>query len=655
MRMFLMVAAGILGLAMALTGVGLTGSSFGMLDRLGVVSTGSRHIYGEPQVYRGDEWGVHTPTAVAQYNHTPPFPVINTNTGILGTNMLLVHMTGVPVSHVSALVKPATWGFFFLPLENALAWYWWCPIALGILGFFSLLRVLFPQQGGMSLVVSAGFTFSMHSVAFSHWPAYIGSFAWFAAALLILLLRTTSVRRQYVCGLGLGLSLSALLMTLYMPWIIACLWLAILVTLVVFFSEKLYRQWTRHTLGALALAIAVVLFFALAWYLSTKDALSIIAASSYPGRRFVTGGDWPLWGLAKGWMSLTTLNAGALLYDGKGYNLYPYMYVPLLAVLGKMLFARPAERESDCPAADPVTVPLLVFLALGMGFIAMYQYAGIPAAVARWTGLAFSHGFGVEIFIGAAQMLFFVGLVQASPRFVPYTSTSTAGIAGVWCLILAILSFSAGLNASAGTPLSSAALLLRGVLAMSLALGLSWALLRGHIRAVILAYTGSVLLVTLPFNPLYYAAKAITPLAPPPVHSAPALWQSRVLMLNMTGQNHMWAAGYKVFNTTQYYADMAIYDLLYKDDPEAEKYQKYNFMNCTTGSVESEKNYKLKYTPDGNHIAFDGERFNFGQLPIDYVLIPSNSMDALKNNPSVHLESLENNLAWFRVRAAAQE
>lgn len=68
--------------------------------------------------------------------------------------MLVVGMTGVPVAHISAVAKPATWGFFLFDLRQALAWYWWFPFFWlpdrSVVGFFALFDLNWKISAGLA-------------------------------------------------------------------------------------------------------------------------------------------------------------------------------------------------------------------------------------------------------------------------------------------------------------------------------------------------------------------------------------------------------------------------------------------------------------------------------------------------------------------------
>ncbi len=107
---------------------------------------------------RSDEWGVLIPNVLAQIHHDPPFPVVNHHLGSDGQNMGVVGMTGVPIAQWAAIARPATWGYFFLPLRNALSWQWQLPFFGCLMLLWAFLnRVGDPRRAGSNLALAAAF------------------------------------------------------------------------------------------------------------------------------------------------------------------------------------------------------------------------------------------------------------------------------------------------------------------------------------------------------------------------------------------------------------------------------------------------------------------------------------------------------------------
>ncbi|HEY4299159.1 MAG TPA: hypothetical protein VGM85_22015, partial [Paraburkholderia sp.] len=168
------VAGLLIGFAICV-GLGVSGSSIHEAEGGGLPIRGieSTVFANASQAIRSDEWLVLSPMAIGQTRHVPAFPVVNTNLGPDGQNMLVVGMTSVPVLGVAALGRPATWGYFFLPLPQAMAWHWWFPVFACILGLWACFTVLFPGQWRTGFVLSLCFVMSPYVVAWSYWPAYV--------------------------------------------------------------------------------------------------------------------------------------------------------------------------------------------------------------------------------------------------------------------------------------------------------------------------------------------------------------------------------------------------------------------------------------------------------------------------------------------------
>ncbi|MGB6116143.1 MAG: hypothetical protein WBF97_13790, partial [Comamonas sp.] len=203
----------------ALVVSGTTGSSLPLLLQGAPVVRGEAPAWlGQARPIRSDEWEVITPMALAQQAHAPRFPVVNRNLGTGGQNMLVVGMTGVPVAHVSTLARPATWGFFVLPLRQALAWYWWLP-------FFACFAALWWLIGRVASIgwrpaaaLAAALAWSAYAMAFSGWPAYLLFFGAAGLSCAIHALRTGRMWVGTLSGAGLGLALSGYVLVLYPAW-----------------------------------------------------------------------------------------------------------------------------------------------------------------------------------------------------------------------------------------------------------------------------------------------------------------------------------------------------------------------------------------------------------------------------------------------------
>ena len=153
------------------TSIGLTGSNFAFWNNYGVVQVEQKKILGSYQGIRSDEWGVLTPLCLSQMRHKPPFPIKNETIDVEGKNMLIVHDFGVPVKHISAVARPATWGYFTGNIRAGMSWNWLFPIFIGFVGISLLLNFLLGVER-INMVIALAIVYAPICSAWSNFPLY---------------------------------------------------------------------------------------------------------------------------------------------------------------------------------------------------------------------------------------------------------------------------------------------------------------------------------------------------------------------------------------------------------------------------------------------------------------------------------------------------
>jgi hypothetical protein len=267
-----------------------------------------------PPAIRSDDYLVRFPLALSQLSHKPRFPVVNTNywTGI---NMLVQAQFDVPVWHIAALARPASWGYFFLGAQRGVAWEWWFDIFACFTVLYLLIGVILNSDMKLAAFGALWFCESAYIVCVGYWPTYVTFFAALATLSAYHLLRSQKPRIQLLCGALLGLAVSGFIMILYPPWNVPLgyLFLAILIGLII--RDRLFKSLTaisRTRVLAIALAILIVAII-IGCYLSSCWAdLKVMANTSYPGGRRTSGGGFAFWRLFSG--------AYNLLHSFQGYD-----------------------------------------------------------------------------------------------------------------------------------------------------------------------------------------------------------------------------------------------------------------------------------------------------------------------------------------------
>ena len=240
-----------LAVFLLLLGTGITGSSLGWLKTYPGASDvmelrGERKLAG---IYRGircDEFLNHgTPNALAQYHARPHFPRLNPNLGLEPRDFTVYHDTGIPVNHFITLARPAVWGFYFLDLRRALAWYWWIPVFGGFFGIWFLLNTLFPGDTFRNWLLGLALTASPLCAAWSFWPlGNLGGLC-FAAAALIRMLRCRSAAIRWLWTILMVWCALCSVMTLYMPRILPVICLLALVLTAFLWENQLFGEFRK--------------------------------------------------------------------------------------------------------------------------------------------------------------------------------------------------------------------------------------------------------------------------------------------------------------------------------------------------------------------------------------------------------------------------
>lgn len=311
------IAGGILILGFLLVFIGATGSSLrialeGPVAQAISKTSGSSSRIFKLQYSRGDEWGILTPNVLAQTHHTPPFPIINTNLGIDGQNMGVLGMTGVPIAQWAAVARPATWGYFFLPLRQAQSWQWQLPFWGCLLALWWLLNLLRPHSAGRNLALSILFCVAPYAAAWSNWPLYFTLFPAILFACFIKLIESQKITHALLWGSGMGYALAAWVLTLYPPWMVSIGTLCALLCAGWLLDRRSSLKISSTKIFGMTVGLIVAAALLGSWWLDTKDAIELMQNTVYPGQRTtLTGGDGNILWTFRGYT-----NAEAITFSG---------------------------------------------------------------------------------------------------------------------------------------------------------------------------------------------------------------------------------------------------------------------------------------------------------------------------------------------------
>jgi hypothetical protein len=614
---------------LAFTALGLTGSSLNLgLRQTPFVEADMDRVWGHEQSIRSDEWLVITPMAIAQYTHEPRFPVVNRNRGPDGHNMLVTGMAGLPVAHLSALAKPATWGFFVFDLKRALAWYWWFPVMGCFVALAHLLHALAPGHWRQSFLFALLFVATPYAVAWSFWPAYT---VFFPCVALLCVLRILQRRRTWALlplGIVAGLAVAGFVFILYPPWQVTVGYVFIALLVGVALRDRLYRAIGLDTVLALLLAVLVAALLVGSWWLSAREAIGAMMHTVYPGQRSEVGGNMAWQFLFAGYTNLTTLQyAENRPINQSEIASFQYYFLPLAA-----LFLYSARQRA--------LTALELALAVMIGFILLYMLVGIGHRLSTLSLWSFVTAKRADLSLGLACLIL-THLLLSQPRASVAVSESGRFMATLIALVWAGLVYS-GVRAFDGPQMSGAGMpIILGV--TFIAAACSYSLITRQTKLFLGLSLGLTLAMTATFNPLYIA----------PQHLKNSLTQPGVPVLTLGSQipaMFLAASGQPVINGIFYYPQLSLWARLDPEGRHAQLYNRYqHLMFFIQPGIEALQ--ILVPHPDVVRVLINPERMDFNITGAQLLLALDGDRDSLSRNPTLMWLRSEKGWSWFAVKA----
>lgn len=641
-----------------LVAAGVTGSSWPLLaqgpEAALVQWRGSTATLGTPRFTRADEWGILTTNALAQVNHVPRFPVVNTLLGPEGQNMGVVGMTGTPVAQWAALARPATWAYFFLPLRQALAWQWHLPLFACLFFLWLALRMLLPSRSGLALLLSASFCVAPYAVGWSQWPLLpvaFGAALWLALARLML---ARHWRAGVIWGTAMGGLLAGWVLVLYPPWQISTGWCLALLALGWLADGRQARpawhlpQWLG-LLAALALAGALLG----SWWLDTADAVARMAATVYPGGRDAqTGADiaGAPWWLLRGYLD------GAVLHGGLAPGasaLVPPMYANESEMSAFILLPLPLLLLAAWQAtrAHPLRWTLRACLAF-VAFWLVFRFVGIAPWLAHATLWSRVTGARLDLALGLACTALLALLAAGWPA----QAAASARVRRAWAGLAAAVAL-----ASAALVVLEFAWLPAGVLRgdgagwrLTMALGVgagAWWLMRARVGAAATLLLGLGLATTFAFNPWSRAPRGVA-LAPEmtalAADASGRVPRTLVLSPDAKAAVTLAAAGVPVVNGVLYYPQAALWrgmGLAPQDWSTVNRYQHLSFV--TAPLAPDGPAWRVEGELDRVRVSVDALRFDFASTGAGRVLARGEDARRLRESPRLRELGEARGWVWF--------
>lgn len=621
------IIAFILILYFGLISLGITGSSIQLLYNDFLSEVEIKNIAFSPKPIRSDEWGVFTPMAIGQYNHKPAFPIINEHVGIEGENMLIVGMTGVPVKHLSALAKPATWGFFLFDLKRALAWYWWFPIFGSLFSLWWLFNILFPGRNFLGLSLSVLFCTSAYVVAWSYWPAYCIFFPTLGFCCFASLLKTNHKLLVYFFGFLLGLSIAGFVLILYPPWQISLSFLFVCIT--IGFLAKTKIRLNAHKILAIGFAGIVSCMILGFWWHDAKTAIEVISNTIYPGQRtLLTGGNQSISSLLRGYTNIASLSKikGSSTNQSEISSFY-FLFLPLIFALCFKI------KESKQLDRMIIAITLFVF------FCFYFMFHGITPLIAKlsfWGRVTIPR---LDLALGLAYIILCGLILSGEKPIINRRKLLLAHVtAAIWTIFIGkiLLNFSPDIIIKLNFQKYIFVIIITYISSFSLILSCK--------KTFIFTSILLCLVTTLRFHPLIYAPNDVNLMNNHPM---------KVLVFDDTYKaNALVSSGIATINGTFFYPQKTFWKKFNIDIQSNAIVNRYQHLSFQPVKFIKSSPAVIITTPwpDQVLIQIDAEHFDFTSLGITHLLTPNSHLDELKYNNTIKLIKTTGEWSWFLIK-----
>ncbi len=636
---------------------GWTGSSISLLfSGNDLVEHDEKSSLGSSQIIRSDEWHVITAMAISQFNAAATdgiprkFENISTVFSIAGHNMNTVGMSGVPVSNPSALARPATWGFFFLDLRSALAWYWWFPFFGCFCTCLWVLASIFSLRWQAAAVIALTISASPVSVGWSGWPAYVLFFAILAFGMFLTAWTQRSIWQIIARSSIAGWAIAGFVLTLYPAWMIVVATLLLPLAVAWLSMQRMQWIWSYRQAVLLLCTGIVCSLLMLSWWSHTADAVSAITSTIYPGKRAETGGYMDPWYLVRGLYGPDQMFHITDMSVPSDAGSYIFLFIPLFVLFGWQQIIH--IKKHGIHQLDWTGVVCLLFTT----WVICFSYFGIMPWVAQITQWSKVPVYRTDIGLLLAQSImlalvircYWTQKVDNSRPTVPKNQYSVlmGVVSAAACIWLALFSL-AKLPAAISETITPAF----AIIAISAYAILAYLILNQKFISALAIYSIWTLGTSLPFNPVSQAPNQVKPSQLlNKIESLTTTQQERWVILDEHRISiGLAASGIKIGSGIFYHPPFSLWEKL---DPQKIYFNTYNrYQHLTIEGTElKEGDFEpVLHSLDHVLLKIDTRRFDFGKMGVTHIAAPRRHDAQLMQNPHLQHLKTEGNWCFYRT------
>ncbi len=351
-------------------------------------------LAGEPHGIRSDEWLVTTCFLMSQC--TLDFPTTNDALGYGKTPVLM----GLPTQHITSMLRPALWGFYFLDNERAFSWYWNFRIFPFLIASFLMLMLFTRNQFALSVV---GSLWLLLSTSIQWWSISTDIFTFGCVAVVSALYILYSDKPWIIASNGIAFVLAAFSfgMTLYLPYMVPLAYFLFALFIGYLIQNKIYIKplfskratWKILTIGG---SIMVLLGLVFLFYHETKSTIDVVSNTVYPGKRGEKGGDFSF-------LRLFTDNFKLFVQEKSYPATWPNIcehssFIMLFPLASLMILADFIKTKKTNPLLFAVVIVQLITL--------VWILVGLPPILAKLSFFSVSPPFRTKFIFGFSNVVF---------------------------------------------------------------------------------------------------------------------------------------------------------------------------------------------------------------------------------------------------------
>lgn len=272
----------------------ISGSSIGMWRYcIGSDLPTSGDILGTARSIRGDEWVVNTPFAISQEENQPENYTYISNT-IRGDETDVFIVYGQPVKDISMIFRPFQLGYLLFGSAKGLSFFWCGRIIALFLISFELGMLITKKRKDISLIGAILITLAP---AVQWWFAVNGFvemivFGGLAIILLQKYMTTENFWKRLLYLTIIGICGGGYILVFYPAWQLPMAYVFLGLAIWVIAQNAKQCKIKIKDIISIILIVAIILAMLLNIYIKSKDTISLVMNTAYPGARCETGGGY---------------------------------------------------------------------------------------------------------------------------------------------------------------------------------------------------------------------------------------------------------------------------------------------------------------------------------------------------------------------------